>query len=57
MEGAEIVARICCKVSCMGKKHMFHNRKKDQLMNSMAYADDYKDRYEAANFYIDRMAL
>ena len=39
------------------EKHMFHNRKKDQLMNSMAYADDYKDRYEAAYFYIDRMTL
>ena len=39
------------------EKHMFHNRKKDQIMNSLGYADDYRDRYEAANFYIDRMAI
>ncbi|MBR1476830.1 MAG: DUF4065 domain-containing protein [Lachnospiraceae bacterium] len=39
------------------EKHMFHNRKKDQIMNSLAYADDYRDRYEAANFYIDRMII
>ena len=39
------------------EKHMFHNRKSDQIMNSLAYVDDYKDRYEAANFYIDRMVI
>lgn len=39
------------------EKHMYHNRKEDQRMNSLAYADDYKDRYEAANFYIDRMVV
>ncbi len=38
------------------EKHMFH-RKEDQIMNSLAYVDDYKDRYEAANFYIDRMEV
>lgn len=39
------------------EKHMFHNRKQDQIMDSLAYADDYRDRYEAANFYIDRMVV
>lgn len=39
------------------EKHMFHIRKKDQIMNSLSYADDYRDRYEAANFYIDRMEI
>lgn len=39
------------------EKHMFHARKEDQRMDSMAYAEDYKDRYEAANFYIDRMEI
>ena len=39
------------------EKHMYHNRKEDQRMDSLAYADDYKDKYEAANFYIDRMVI
>ena len=39
------------------EKHMFHNRKEDQLMHSLEFVDDYRDRYEAANFYIDRMVL
>ena len=39
------------------EKHMFHNRKEDQRMDSLAYVEDYKDRYEAANFYIDRMEI
>ena len=43
--------------SAWEEKHMYHNRKIDQKMDSLAYVDDYKDRYEAANFYIDRMTI
>jgi len=39
------------------EKHMYHNRKEDQRMNSLAYIEDYKDRYEAAIFYMDRMEI
>ncbi len=39
------------------EKHLYHIRKEDQRMDSLAFSDDYKDRYEAANFYIDRMVL
>ena len=39
------------------EKHRFHNRKIDQLMRSLDYVEDYRDRYEAANFYIDRMEI
>lgn len=35
-------------------KHVFRYMK-DQKMDSMKYVDDYIDRYEAANFYIDKM--
>lgn len=36
------------------EKHNFYF-KDDQIMDSMKYVDDYKDRYEAAVFYLDRM--
>ena len=38
------------------EKHMFY-KKSDQKMNSLEYAEDYKDRYEAANFYIDKLEV
>lgn len=31
--------------------------KSDQVMDSLKYTDDYRDRYEAANFYLDRLAI
>lgn len=36
------------------EKHNFFF-KEDQIMDSMKFVDDYKDRYEAAVFYLDRM--
>lgn len=38
------------------EKHAFFF-KPDQIMDSMKYVDDYRDRYEAANFYLDRMTV
>lgn len=34
-----------------------YSYKKDQKMNSLKYLEDYKDRYEAINFYLDKMKL
>ena len=36
------------------EKHTFFY-KPDQIMDSMKYVEDYRDRYEAANFFLDRM--
>ena len=38
------------------EKHAFYY-KPDQIMDSLKYTEDYRDRYEAANFYLDRMIL
>ena len=38
------------------EKHAFYY-KPDQIMDSLKYTKDYQDRYEAANFYLDRMVL
>lgn len=38
------------------EKHTFFY-KPDQIMDSMKYVEDYRDRYEAANFFLDRMVV
>lgn len=38
------------------EKHHFYY-KPEQKMDSMKFIEDYQDRYEAANFYLDRVAV
>lgn len=39
------------------KEKRVYYYKEDQKMDSMKYADVYRDMYEAANFYLDKMVL
>ena len=39
------------------EKQSSSNRKFEQRMDSMKHAEDYKSKYEAANFYLDKMVV